>query len=101
MKLSEYFGVNFEHAEEEDLHRKIKAIGLAESLDGGEIDTLLRAHNLGLMESGDTPCKSGRGSLLKKGILCQTCSTQSDYAFSVTYPLGFEVIKAMTVLGSQ
>ena len=98
MKLSEFFGANFEHADEEDLHRKIKALGLAESLDGGEIDTLLRAHDLGLMESGDTPCKGSRGSLIKKGILCQTCSKQSSYAFSVTFPLGAEVIQAMSVI---
>jgi hypothetical protein len=98
MTLREYFGVNFEHAEVEDLHLKIKAIGLAETLDGGEIDTLLRTHHEGLMDSGDTPSKAGRASLLEKGIICQTCWKKNDYTFSVTYPLGYEVINAMSVL---
>ena len=97
MKLSEYFGVNFEHSEKCDLIGDIKALLIARSLSGWEIDTLNVAWDKGVMESGDTPCKSSREQLLDKGVLCQTCCKKNDYTFSVTYPLGYKVYQALSI----
>ena len=97
VKLKEYFGVNVEFSEPEDVLMKVQALLLAEDLSGQEIETLQKAWSDGLMESGDTPCKGARGSLLRKGILCQTCHARCDYTFSVTYPLGYQVHQALQV----
>lgn len=95
-KYTDYFSSNSEHAEFEDLLIEVNALVCAESLNGGEIDTLVAAWRWGLLESGDTPCKSGRAELLKKKVLCQTASQKSDYTFSVTYPFGYKVVMAMS-----
>tara|TARA_R110000824_G_scaffold230696_2_gene418368 strand:- start:207 stop:512 length:306 start_codon:yes stop_codon:yes gene_type:complete len=96
--LQDYFGVSLECAEQEDIIRDINALILASELTGGEAETLLYAFSVGQMDSGDTPSKVGRGDLLGKGILCQTCSAENDYTFSVTYPLGCRVIDALKLL---
>jgi hypothetical protein len=98
MNITEYFGANCEFSEEKDLIESVKALVLAEGLSGWEIETLGKAWNDGLMESGDTPSKGARATLLSKGILCQTCWKNNDYSFSVTYPLGYKVWKALKVV---
>lgn len=97
MKFKEYFGANYEFSEPEDLILQVKAMILAESLSGAEIDTLNRAWDVGLMESGDTPSKIGRASLVEKGILSINSWKENDYAFSVTYPLGYHVFRALSL----
>jgi hypothetical protein len=97
MNLKEYFGVNFEHEDEDDLRMKVKALIVSQSLGGSEIDTLEKAYRVGLMESGDVPSKGGRASLLGKEILCQTCWKENNYTFSVTYPFGHAVVQALLV----
>ena len=101
MKLSDYFGVNFEYAESKELLLKIKALTIAESLTGAEIDVLYSVYNSGIIESGDLPSKLGRTSLVEKGVIVQTCSNLIDYGYSVSYPLGFRVIKARSILSKE
>lgn len=98
MKLSEYFGPNYEFAEKQALIVRVHALVVAESLSGWEAETLEQAWRLGQMESGDTPCKGARAYLLHNGLLCQTCWKGNDYTFSVTYPLGFQVLRALSVV---
>lgn len=97
MSIKDYFGVNFEYLDKADLILKIEAIIIAESLSSQAIDTMAKAMR-GPMESGDTPSKEGRGELLEEGVLCQTCSKDSDYTFSVTYPMGCYVWKALDIV---
>lgn len=98
MNIKEYFGPNFEFGDLSELVQDIDALMLAESLTSGERDTLAEAWEKGLMESGDTPSKVARETLLQKKILCQTCWERNDYAFSVTYPLGWKVWRALSVV---
>lgn len=97
MKRREYFGANFEYGEKAELILKIEAMIIAEELSDAAFDTLMRAWSDGMMESGETPSKNGRAELLEKGVLCQTCGLKSDYAFSVTYPLGYQVYRALII----
>lgn len=100
MRFKDFFGVNYEHAEKEDIDCKIKALITAQELTGAEVDTLIACYNSNDMTSGDVPSKAGLGRLLDKGVLCQTAHKGNDYSFSVTYPLGFNVIKAMQLIGN-
>ncbi len=101
MSIKDYFGVNWEYSDKDELKLQIKALILASELDSLEWETLDKAYQIGLMSSGDTPSKKSRDSLLDKRLLCQTCSTIEGYAFSVTYPLGYMVLKAMEVKGPK
>lgn len=91
--FKEYFGVNYEH--DDDLADKVKALIMAEDLDDAEIDTLTKCYKQGLMNSGDTPSKSARGSLCEKGILTQVSTAKESYLFAVTYPLGYGIVQAL------
>lgn len=97
MKIKDYFGVNYEYSDSDDLLRNVSALITAQELTGAEIDTLAHCWEVGMMESGETPSKEGRGKLLQKGILCQTCWRKNDFAFSVTYPFGYKVYQALSV----
>lgn len=98
MNFKKYFGANFEYAEREDTLMDIKALIISSDLTSFEIETLHKAFSLGSMESGETPCKESRGSLIEKGLICQTSSKSVEYGFSVTYPLGYKVISALSLL---
>lgn len=99
--FKDYFGVNFEYEDDLDSKEKIKALIVASELSGGEIDTLIKAWDVGLLESGETPSKAGRSKLIEKGVLCQTCCEKTDYAFSVTYPFGFHVFNAYSFISNM
>ena len=96
--FQEYFCSNSEHAEMGDLLLEVDALILAENLTGAEVDTLEAAWKYGMISSGDCPSKVGRNKLLSKGILCQTSCESEGYAFSVTYPRGYTVYKALQLL---
>lgn len=95
MSLLKYFKSNDRNADFSGLILEVDALIAAESLDGGEIDTLEAAWRIGIMDSGDTPSKSGRLSLLQKGVLCQTCYADNHYGFSISYPFGYKVYNAL------
>jgi len=97
MNIKDYFGVNVEFEDKDDLICKVQSLVVAENLSGGEKDTLLAAWRSGLMESGDTPSKGARSELIDKGLLCQTAWEKNNYTFSVTYPLGYQVVQALQV----
>lgn len=96
--FQQYFCSNSEHAEMEDLLLEVNALILAESLTSAEVDTLEAAWKYGMISSGDCPSKVGRNGLLSKGILCQTSCKKEDYAFSVTFPKGYTVYKALQLI---
>lgn len=101
MKFKDFFGMNIEHSDLEDLVTDGKAICIAESMSGGAYDTLMAVYRSGMLESGEIPCKTGRDWLLEKGVLVQTCKFGSDFAFSVSYPLGMRVIDAIPLFADK
>ncbi len=99
--FNDFFGRSLEFREKEDLVIACKAICLAEKLSGAEIDTLRQCFKAGVMDSGGTPSKSGRDSLIAKGVICQVSSEKVEYGFSVTYPLGFDVLSMLNILSDK
>ena len=100
MNVYGYFEPNYEFADKQELINKVNALVVASELTSAEIETVDRAWQDGMMESGDTPSKSARADLLAKGILCQTCWENNNYTFSVSYPFGYQVMRALTFLES-
>lgn len=99
--FNDFFGRNIKSSEKEDLVIACKALCLAENLSGAEIDTLRQCFKVGVMDSGGTPSKSGRDGLIVKGVICQVSSEKVEYGFSVTYPLGFDVLTMLNILSNK
>ena len=72
-----------------------KALGLimyAQDLDSGESDTLRAAFKHGPLFDGDVPSKTGRNSLMSKGLMCKVVVKGEDGQNAVTQD-GYYVYK--------
>lgn len=99
MDIREYFGgAEWKYKEMDEIKLKVEALMLAQGLDDGEIGRLSETYKEEFLPS-NTICNKISRSLLSKGLLQSSCyeGQESSFMYCVTYPLGYEVIRALHV----